>query len=393
VCSLRPREDKLTFSAVFRINEQGEVLDEWFGRTVIHSNRRFSYEEAQQVIETGKGDMKDEILKLFEISKILKQNRFQNGSINFERDEVKFHLAEDGTPTGIYFKVQKEANWLIEEFMLLANKRVAAYASRGGKYEKEVDETASGGKKQEGKTFVYRIHDVPDPEKMDSFSRFISKFGHNLNPQQSGRRLSTALNALLDKVQGSKEQHVVEMMALRSMAKARYSTINIGHYGLSFKDYAHFTSPIRRYPDLMAHRLLAHYLAQGESKNAETYEKRCQHASEMERRAIEAERASVKYKQVEFMQDKLGMQFDGVVSGLTDWGIYVEIVENKCEGMVSIKSIADDFYEFDEEEYMIVGRHSGKKFEIGDEVKIEVVNANLSRRQLDYKLVDLNEEA
>jgi ribonuclease R len=393
VCSLRPREDKLTFSAVFRMNEQGEVLDEWFGRTVIHSNRRFSYEEAQQVIETGEGDMKEEILRLFEISKILKQKRFQNGSINFERDEVKFHLAEDGTPTGIYFKVQKEANWLIEEFMLLANKRVAAYASRGGKYEKEVDEKTSDGKKQEGKTFVYRIHDVPDPEKMESFTRFISKFGHNLNPQQSGRRLSTALNALLDEVQGSKEQHVVEMMALRSMAKARYSTINIGHYGLSFKDYAHFTSPIRRYPDLMAHRLLAHYLDQGESKNAETYEKRCQHASEMERRAIEAERASVKYKQVEFMQDKLGMQFDGVVSGLTDWGIYVEIVENKCEGMVSIKSIADDFYEFDEEEYMIVGRHSGKKFEIGDEVKIEVVNANLSRRQLDYKLVDMNEEA
>ena len=397
VCSLRPKEDKLTFSAVFTMNDQGEVLDEWFGRTVIHSDRRFTYEEAQQVIESGEGDMKEEVLKLYEISKILKEKRFEKGSINFEREEVKFHLEEDGTPTGVYFKVQKEANWLIEEFMLLANKRVAAYASRGGKYEKEVSPAQTQGKppqgkKQEGKTFVYRIHDVPDPEKMDSFTRFITKFGHSLNPQQTGRRLSSALNALLDRVQGSKEQNVVEMMALRSMAKARYSTNNIGHYGLAFKDYAHFTSPIRRYPDLMVHRLLAHYLENGESKNAETYEKRCQHASEMERRAVEAERASIKYKQVEFMQDKLGMEFDGVVSGLTDWGIYVEIVDNKCEGMVSIKSIADDFYEFDEEEYMIVGRHSGKKFEIGDELRIEVVTANLSRRQLDYKLVEVEEE-
>jgi ribonuclease R len=392
VCSLKPLEDKLTFSAVFTMNEAGEVLDEWFGRTVIHSNRRFNYDEAQEIIETGEGDMKEEILKLYEISKVLKKKRFANGSINFERDEVKFYLAEDGTPTGIYFKVQKEANWLIEEFMLLANKHVASYASRGGKYAKEVDPERAKDKKV-GKTFVYRIHDVPDPEKMESFTRFITKFGHSLNPQQSARRLSSALNKLLDQVQGTKEQHVVEMMALRSMAKARYSTNNIGHYGLAFTDYAHFTSPIRRYPDLMVHRLLAHYLEQGESKNADKYEERCLHASEMERRAVEAERASTKYKQVEFMQDKVGQEFDGLVSGLTEWGIYVEIVENKCEGMVSIKGIADDFYEFDEEEYMIIGRHTGRKFEIGDPLKIEVVNANLSRRQLDFKLVNFDQEA
>ena len=288
VCSLQPHKDKLTFSAVFIMNKQGEVLDEWFGRTVINSDRRFNYEEAQKIIETGQGDMKDQILKLYEISRILKEKRFKNGSINFERDEVKFHLAEDGTPTGVYFKVQKESNWLIEEFMLLANRRVAEYASRGGKYRKEVDLQQEKGKRPKGKTFVYRIHDVPDPEKMESFTRFITKFGHTLNAQQSGRQLSRSLNELLDEVQGKKEQHVVEMMALRSMAKARYSTKNIGHYGLAFKDYAHFTSPIRRYPDLMAHRLLAHYLVGGDSKNADKYENMSLHASEMERRAVEA---------------------------------------------------------------------------------------------------------
>ena len=389
VCSLKPNEDKLTFSAVFKMNDRAEVLDEWFGRTIINSDRRFNYEEAQEIIETGRGDMKEQMIKLYEMSAVLKEKRFRGGAINFERDEVKFNLADDGTPLGVYFKVQKESNWLIEEFMLLANRRVAEFASRGGRYEQEVPPEELKRKKQ-GKTFVYRIHDLPDPEKMESFTRFITKFGHSLNPKQSPKKLSATLNALLDEVQGRKEQHVVEMMALRSMAKARYSTKNIGHYGLAFSDYTHFTSPIRRYPDLMVHRLLSHYLEQGESKNADKYEKRCQHASEMERKAVEAERASVKYKQVEFMQDKVGKEFDGVVSGLTEWGIYVEIVENKCEGMVSIKNIGDDFYEFDEEEYRIVGRHTGQQFEIGDSVRIEVTNANLSRRQLDFRLVVTN---
>jgi ribonuclease R len=408
VCSLQPDRDKLTFSAVFTMDESARVLNEWFGRTIIHSNRRFNYEEAQQIIETGKGDMNNEVLKLYELSNILRKNRFEHGSVNFERDEVKFHLAEDGTPTGVYFKVQKESNWLIEEFMLLANRHVAAYASGGGKYARKARSVETGEQAEmakqfsaerrkknngEGKTFVYRIHDLPDPEKMESFTRFIAKFGHTLSSRQQDRKLSSSLNDLLDRVQGTKEQHVIEMLALRSMAKARYSTDNIGHYGLAFSDYTHFTSPIRRYPDLMVHRLLAHYLDHGESKNAEKYESRCLHASEMERRAVEAERASVKYKQVEFMQDKIGKEFEGVVSGLTEWGIYVEIIENKCEGMISIRSIVDDFYEFDEEEYMIIGRHTGRKFEIGDEVMIEVVGANLSRRQLDYRLVEFEQEA
>ena len=388
LCSLRPGEDKLTFSAVFNLNNKAEVQDEWFGRTIIRSNRRFNYEEAQDIIEKGNGDMKEQILKLYELSAILRERRYKNGSINFESDEVKFYLDEEGRPTGIYFKTQNESNWLIEEFMLLANKRVAAFAGRGGKYEKDISEQEKSNPSQiKPKTFVYRIHDLPDEEKLESFNRFIRKFGYHID-MHPGKKMSVSMNNLLNEVVGKKEQHVIENLALRSMAKARYSTGNIGHYGLAFKEYTHFTSPIRRYPDMLVHRLLSHYLEGGSSKNESKYEKRCEHASEMERKAIEAERASIKYKQVEFMQDKIGKVFDGVISGLTDWGIYVEIVENKCEGMVSIKAMMDDFYEFDEEDYKIVGRHTGRIFEIGDELKIEVVHANLSRRQLDFKLVE-----
>ncbi len=378
VCSLRAKEDKLCYSAVFELDQNAKVLAQWFGRTVINSNRRFNYEEVQKIIEEAKGEFAEEIGVLHQLASKLRDERFNNGSINFATQEVKFKLDEDGMPISISIKEQKESNMLVEDFMLLANKKVAEFI----------------GKKrgqQKPKTFIYRVHDTPSPEKLNTFIEFLGKLGYHLKIN-SQENLAKSFNDLFKQIAGKGEENMIETIAIRTMAKAEYSTENIGHYGLAFHHYSHFTSPIRRYPDLMVHRLLAHYLEQGQSKNAETYEKRCQHASEMERRAVEAERASTKYKQVEFMQDKVGLAFDGVVSGLTEWGIYVEIVENKCEGMVSIKSIVDDFYEFDEEEYAIIGRNTNRKFEIGDEVKIEVVNTNLSRRQLDYKLVDFEQE-
>ena len=374
VCSLKPHEDKLCFSAVFELDDEANVKKEWFGRTVIYSDRRFSYEEAQQIIETGQGDMKEEVLTLNDLAQKLKAGRFQNGAIAFDRVEVKFNLDEKGKPTGVYFKEAKEANQLIEEFMLLANKKVATL----------IGKTKDRSK---AKTFVYRVHDRPDPEKLESFNNFIHKFGYGID-LNSPNNISRSMNKLLSHVKGSHEENVISTLAVRAMAKALYSTRNIGHYGLSFDYYTHFTSPIRRYPDLMVHRLLARYLEGGRSVNAETFEEKCRHSSNMEQRAVNAERTSIKYKQVEFMQDKIGQVFNGVISGVTDWGIYVELDENKCEGMVSIRDLTDDFYFFDEKNYCISGMHTNKCYQLGTDVKVEVVRANLDKKQLDFKLVE-----
>jgi ribonuclease R len=372
-CSLRPQETKLCFSAVFELTENAELKNEWFGRTVIFSDRRFSYEEAQERIETKEGDFAEEILQLDKLAKILRKERFKKGSIAFDRIEVKFNLDEHGNPVGIFFKESKDSNKLIEEFMLLANKKVAEFIGKPAK-------------NKAAKTFVYRIHDEPNQEKLLTLSNFVKTFGYKLEIDQAN--VTKSLNALMADVHGKAEENLIEQLAIRTMAKATYSTNNIGHYGLSFPFYSHFTSPIRRYPDIIAHRLLQHYLDGGTSVKQEEIEEQCKHSSKMEILASEAERASIKYKQVEYLQDKIGEEYDGFISGVSEWGIYVEIMSGMCEGMVKLRDMDDDFYSFDPDNYCAVGRKKGKIYRIGDEVRIMVKRADLARKQLDFVLVD-----
>ncbi len=372
LCSLRPNEDKLTFSASFVMDTEGKVKKKWFGRTIIHSNRRFTYEDAQIGIETGEGDYAAELQLLNSIAHKLRDKRFKNGAVNFETTEVKFQLDEKGKPLAVVPKVRKDAHKMIEEFMLLANREVATYIYKWGKGE--------NGKY----TFVYRTHDNPDPEKLENFSKFAAKFGHKMNVAGD---ISQSLNKLMDEITGKPEQNVLEQLAIRSMAKAKYTTEPKGHFGLAFDHYTHFTSPIRRYPDVMVHRLLWHYLQGGKSVEVEPEEKKCVHSSEREKNAADAERASIKYKQVEFMQSMLGEDFEGIVSGVTEWGIFVEIVETKCEGMVRLADLDDDFYEFDEKNYRIIGKRNKRIITLGDKLMVKVVKTDIDRRTIDLDLV------
>ncbi|HEU0135991.1 MAG TPA: ribonuclease R [Flavobacterium sp.] len=387
-CSLRPHEEKYTFSAVFEINEKAQVINQWFGRTVIYSDQRFSYEEAQYIIETKDNTIPDETsitgssyvvadeivaatLKMDELAKILRKKRLAEGAISFDKVEVKFNLDEKGEPTGVYFKIAKDANHLIEEFMLLANRKVAEYIGK------------------QKKTFVYRIHDEPNEDKLIAMQTVISKFGYKIDLRTKAG-ISQSLNNLMQEVSGKKEQNLIDTLAIRTMSKAKYSTDNIGHYGLAFDYYSHFTSPIRRYPDVMAHRLLQHYIDGGKTVSAEDYEDKCQHSSNMEYLATQAERDSVKYMQVKYMQDHKDQEFLGVISGVTEWGIYVEIIENKCEGMCRIREIKDDYYTFDEKQYALVGAVSNTTLQLGDEVYVKVKNADLVKKQLDFHFLRKN---
>jgi ribonuclease R len=383
-CSLRPQEEKYTFSAIFEISEKAEVINQWFGRTVIFSDQRFAYEEAQYIIETKDDTIPAETsitgssykvspeivaatLKLNELAKILRRKRMNDGAISFDKVEVKFNLSEAGEPEGVYFKVSKDANHLIEEFMLLANRKVAEFIGK------------------QKKTFIYRIHDEPNEDKLFAMQALISKFGYKIDFRQGD--VSKALNQLMADVNGTKEQNLIDTLAIRSMSKAKYSTDNIGHYGLAFDYYSHFTSPIRRYPDVMVHRLLQHYLDGGKSVDEELYETKCLHSSTMEGLATNAERDSIKYMQVKYMQDHQDQEFLGVISGVTEWGIFVEIIENKCEGMVRIRDIKDDYYTFDEKQYALVGATTHQLLQLGDEIYVKVKNADLVKKQLDFNFL------
>ena len=396
LCSLRPNEEKLTFSAVFELTPLAKIVNRWYGKTVIYSDHRFAYEEAQVIIESGpkathegvSEEIKDAVLTLHSLASKLRKKRFAAGAISFDRPEMKVEVDEKGRPVNVYQKITKEANWLIEEFMLLANRSVAEFVATGCK---GVDDTPSRGRKP-AKTFVYRIHDEPNQEKLESLRNFIGNFGYRMGPTNSGKDISKELNALFAAAKDTPEYNAIELLSLRTMAKARYDIENLGHYGLAFKYYTHFTSPIRRYPDMLVHRLLERYLAGGESAKEETYSKMCKYASEREIVAAEAERASVKYKLVEFMQDKVGYSFGGHISGLTEWGIYVEVEPTKIEGMVPLRDIRSDFFEFDADHYRIVGRRTGIVYNLGDPVRIRVKKTNLEQKLIDYELIETGNE-
>lgn len=377
ICSLRPDEEKLTFSAIFELDAKANVLNYRIGRTVIKSNRRFTYEEAQQIIETGEGDYAKEVLTLDKLAKELRRRRYENGALEFDRAEVRFEIDKDGKPVSVYFKESKDANKLIEEFMLLANLTVAESIGKVPK-----------GKK--AKSFVYRIHDNPDPEKITNFSLIAQRFGFKVKTEGTAKEVNKSLNKMLKDVKGRGEENMLAMLAIRSMAKAVYTTDNVGHYGLALDYYTHFTSPIRRYPDMMVHRLIAKYADGARSTDKQKLEDQCRHSSDMEQLAANAERASIRYKQVEFMQERLGEVYAGVISGVTEWGLYVELDENKCEGLVPVRDLADDYYDFDEKNYCLIGRKYHNKYTLGDQVKVQVARADLDRKQLDFALISDN---
>lgn len=392
LCSLRPNEEKLTFSAVFEMTPLGRVAGQWFGKTVIYSDYRFAYEEAQAIIDEPKAahegvpeEIKDAVLTLNGLAAKLRKKRFAAGAISFDRPEMKVEVDEKGRPVNVYQKVTKEANWLIEEFMLLANRTVAEFMATGCK---GIGDTPAKGARKQAKTFVYRVHDEPNQEKIENLRNFIGNFGYRMGPTNTGKDISRELNSLFEAAKDTPEYNAIELLSLRTMAKARYDTENLGHYGLAFKYYTHFTSPIRRYPDMLVHRLLAQYLEGGESARKETFDKLCKHASEREIVAAEAERASIKYKLVEFMQDKVGYTFGGHISGLTEWGMYVEIEPTMIEGMVALRDIRSDFFEFDQDHYRLVGKRSGIVYNLGDPVRIRVKKTNLEQKLLDYELIE-----